>query len=499
MSGQRAARRLARRCRLVDSPLCVDSPGMKWRAGILVASVAAAAFSFFQQPPDPVWNGRRVSAWTHDLLSADEAAQLRAVAALKEIGSPAAPHLGKLLRRREPDLPPQFLALLGRFPIFKQSGDAEETRVRVSAVLDAMGPQAAPALPDIISLLERRSETIAQDTQHLLRRIGPEAGRALAKAALNGPETTRVRAAYALRDFPPTFENQNALIRGLGDKSEFVRATAAESLGAFKSSPPREPAMVELLALRGVGPRGGGRSDPSATSKLTRELVQTLSDPSPRVRAAACGALGELNAQPAAPLLANCLRDTSPAVQLQAAKALWNLNHEAAAVLPIFVRLLATEESWRAAYALAQMRERAEPAVPALIRAMRREVAPRPFRAPPSVTFALGHIGAPAIPALVETLHDKNPLLRLNAAMALGIMEENAGPAASALLEAINDRDVDVRQAVALALGGVGSSDPRAINSLVECLHAEDIFVRSTAMSYLRKVAPNTEWAGSTD
>jgi HEAT repeat protein len=442
---------------------------MNWRAGIVLASIAAAAFFFFQQPPDPLCWGRRVSAWGHDLLSADALTQARSAVVLKEIGAPAAPQLGKLLREREPDLPPQILAMMRKVPFWKQrAGDSEMIRARVTAVLEAMGPEAAPALPDIIPLLEDLSETVAQDTQHLLRRIGPTAGLALAHAAVKGPEAIRVRSTYALRDFAGSDESKNALKRALKDKSEFVRAAAAESLGKL-----------------GIGAK--------------EELTQSLSDPSARVRAAASGALGELNARSAATELTARLRDASPAVQLQAAKALWNFNHDANEVLPTFVRLLNTEESWRAAYALSQMRDTAAPAVPALIRAMRREIAPRPFRSPPSVTFALGHIGPPAIPALIETLHDKNPLLRLNAAMALGIMEETAAPATPALLELASDHDTDVRQAVALALGAIGSNNPRAINSLAECLHAEDIFVRSTAMTYLRKVAPQTEWAGSTD
>src|SRR6201999_1841754 len=92
-----------------------------------------------------------------------------------------------------------------------------------------------------IPLLENRSETTVQDTEHLLRRIGPAAGKALAKAAVRAPEMTRVRAVSALGDFTPTDETHAALLQALKDKSEYVRANAAESIGVL-----RLPSGLEL-------------------------------------------------------------------------------------------------------------------------------------------------------------------------------------------------------------------------------------------------------------
>src|SRR4051812_4573046 len=61
-----------------------------------------------------------------------------------------------------------------------------------------------------------------------------------------------------------------------------------------------------------------------------------------------------------------------------------------------------------------------------------------------------------AIKALAETLKDKDPDVRKNAALSLGRIGKDARFAVPALIESLKDSEVDVRGASAMALGRIG-------------------------------------------
>lgn len=442
---------------------------MKRRLGIaLIIITAAIVFLRFHQPlPDPLWNGRKVSAWTEDLFSVDREVEARARATLLQIGEPSALHLAKFLRQPSFQVPPSFASIANRVPFLRDNPNATPmARTRVIGLLGQLGSSAAPALAEIVNLLADPSDAVVQDTEHLLRRIGPAAGPVLAANLRNNSINIRARAARALVDFPSPMATES-LIAALNDDFFEVRAGAAQSLGRLRAT----NSVVPLLAA--------------------------LNDMHHHVRARACEALGIIGDKATAGKLLLLRRDTFPDVQLEAAKAVWKINRDPEPILPVLVQLLKTDQSWQAAYTLAEMRGQAALAIPALIQAMRREQVPRPFRAVSSATFALGQIGAPAIPALIEALAAKNKVLSANAALALAFMEKNAAPAEGALLEIVNDPDENVRQAAALTLGRLGSTDPRTISGLSKCLRAEDIFLRSQALTLLRELAPDREWAVS--
>jgi HEAT repeat protein len=97
---------------------------------------------------------------------------------------------------------------------------------------------------------------------------------------------------------------------------------------------------------------------------------------------------------------------------------------------------------------------------------------------------ALGKIGSPAVPALLEALKDGNWRARKAAAEALGkIGDRQALPA---LLEALKDRDEDVLRVAAEALGKIG--DPQAVPALMEALKDRDGDVRRAAAGALGSI-----------
>jgi HEAT repeat protein len=97
---------------------------------------------------------------------------------------------------------------------------------------------------------------------------------------------------------------------------------------------------------------------------------------------------------------------------------------------------------------------------------------------------ALGKIGSPAVPALLEALKDGNWRARKAAAEALGkIGDRQALPA---LLEALKDDEWRVRRAAAYALEKIG--DSRAIPALTEALKDDSREVRQAAAYALKKI-----------
>ncbi len=83
---------------------------------------------------------------------------------------------------------------------------------------------------------------------------------------------------------------------------------------------------------------------------------------------------------------------------------------------------------------------------------------------------ALGRIGEEALPALVETLRDKNPAARRQAAHAIGLIGVGDPRAVNALRDLLFDPDETVRQQAARALGSMGPAAKAAIPDLIDVL-----------------------------
>ena len=132
-----------------------------------------------------------------------------------------------------------------------------------------------------------------------------------------------------------------------------------------------------------------------------------------------------------------------------------------------------------AAYALGSI---GEPAIPTLIEALRQEskvvwnrnIDRGDFTNPSQLDsiYGLAAAGEPAVPALTEVLgDDTNWWTRAGAAAALGCMGEPAYGAVPALIEALKDDSEWVRRNAADTLGNIGPSARSAVPALVEALN----------------------------
>ena len=95
-----------------------------------------------------------------------------------------------------------------------------------------------------------------------------------------------------------------------------------------------------------------------------------------------------------------------------------------------------------------------------------------------SAAYGLGAVGKAAVPALVDALNDPSESMRLNAAYALAQMDFSARKAVPALIKALRDPCVQVRRHAAETLGTVGESAQDAVPALIDALHDSDDQVR---------------------
>ena len=88
---------------------------------------------------------------------------------------------------------------------------------------------------------------------------------------------------------------------------------------------------------------------------------------------------------------------------------------------------------------------------------------------------ALGPLSKPALPDLVRLLRDPRPVVRRNAAFALGYMSSAAEPSVQALLHCLEDEDSDVSEAAVWAVGNLKLRADLVVPSLMQLLEQRQV------------------------
>ncbi|MDE0502987.1 MAG: HEAT repeat domain-containing protein, partial [Candidatus Poribacteria bacterium] len=95
-----------------------------------------------------------------------------------------------------------------------------------------------------------------------------------------------------------------------------------------------------------------------------------------------------------------------------------------------------------------------------------------------SAAYGLGAVGKAAVPALIDALSQSSESIRRNAVYALAQMDLSAREAVPALSKALRDPCVQVRRHAAETLGSVGESAQNAVPALIDALQDSDDHVR---------------------
>ncbi|MEO0828459.1 MAG: HEAT repeat domain-containing protein [Cyanobacteria bacterium J06635_15] len=247
---------------------------------------------------------------------------------------------------------------------------------------------------------------------------------------------------------PSDHQVMQQLVEGLGDPRGVMRLRFAETLGDIGE--PATPFLVDALAHH-------------ANVVVRRAAAKTLT------------LIADPEAVPA--LVEAFLNDQDTVVKGSSAGALARTGEAAA---PVLLEILAAPEhpediKGHAAWALAFMGSEAEPYLYEALKSDSLDVRC-------AVIGAIGHVAQEqtdekSCSLLVSVLTDPEPLMRTEAAAALG--QVNYPPALPHLMLALQDSDLDVRKAAINSLGKIGN--PAAIAPLTQALEDDVDVIRTLA------------------
>src|SRR5438128_3670798 len=154
-----------------------------WLISVAILFGAVLAFAWFQRRAlqEPVYRGRAVTAWAHDMNSPDPNVRSNATLAFQAMGTNAVPRLIQNLERRDPILKKPFLSLGPKLALWVRRSflrafkpfDAAYDRLAAVNALGAIGAD-APA-PPLLNALRDPDRQIAAQTATALGRIGKPA------------------------------------------------------------------------------------------------------------------------------------------------------------------------------------------------------------------------------------------------------------------------------------------------------------------------------------
>lgn len=353
--------------------------------------------------------------------------------------------------------------------------------------------------PDGICAVDALVNSLGDDDlQHRYRaawaisRIGPQAIPALIKAAADASSRRRAAAFDAMGWMP---ENADRLVeslrQGLRDDRTEVRQQAATSLARIGD--PVASALGEALdsedqVVRSIA--AGGLAKTRSADSYRDRLIALLNDEDAGVRAAAIMAAAKTNAadEQKIQMIIQALIDPDTKVRGGGVLALRGLPDSLSRemVSHLAQQLESDDQHVRdcVAFAIGTMGRRGEPAVDALIAALKDNSEQDASSEPSPISEALRRIGTAAVPALLrEATGSQDSQDKLAKALA------QIGPAATEpLIAALQNETGRVRAIAAQAIGQMRSIPAIAVQPLANCLQVDDPELRAAASAALGHV-----------
>jgi HEAT repeat protein len=448
------------------------------------------------------------------LKSPDETARIRAIDTLERQGAKTAGAMAALTEAlRDPSAKVRVraadaLAQIGAAG--EEAGSAlgdllndPSMHVRRAAVraLAKVRPDPATSVPVLIKALDDADPAVRVGVLDALAESGKQAVPALS-AALRNEKTARW-ACLALSelgaDAGPAAADLQRLLRE--DRRPEVRREAALALGAIgPSAAPAVPVLLHAMSETDYGVRMAavfalGRIGPEAkAAEPALRKLQGTSAP-PLLRILAISTLARIRpddktlAQKAVVALADALRSKDASVRAAGVRALAELRSDPEFLASAMSRIIEEGPAESRNDALAVLMGLGEPAVPALVKALRfRELQP-------IVAAVLGRIGTPAkaaVPALIDVAaKGGSPVARRQALLALASMGPAARAVVPAATQALRDPDALVRYSACYALGKMGVTALEARPALEQELENKDPHLALAAAWALARIDPD--------
>ncbi|QDU77346.1 HEAT repeat protein [Bremerella volcania] len=322
-------------------------------------------------------------------------------------------------------------------PRLRKALQNEKAAYWACLVAAEMGPDAAPAVPELTAVLDNKDPEVRMHALIALGEIGPGAKPALPRVitALQSDEIPAVKysAAFALA----AMEDAQA--------TEALQK-AAEGDDAFLS-------LMSYYAVAKLNPQDKQKMTTAATF-----LVEAMKNENPNVRAAAARCLANLEAPPeiVQPIIADALQDADPRVVVNITDAIVKMGPQ---VLPKVIQGLKNDKlKWISVGIIRQWGEAAPEAVGPLADALASE--DEQFRA--EVLMALGAIGeksAGAIEQIRPFLKSDSRTLKLDALYALGSIGAGAISTKGEIEPLLSSEDAFTQFAAAWSLAHIAPED----------------------------------------
>lgn len=347
------------------------------------------------------------------------------------------------------------------------SDEDPEERMQALIALGEIGPAAKEVVPQIAKSLQDKQGSVAYGAAFALGKIGDKsANAALEKEVVDNDKFLAMISAWALAMINPddvqiSDRAAEMLIAGTTDEKPVVRTAAVRGLAELHDKHP-EAIRALVIALKDPEPEVMGGSLQGLISlgpDAVPELTKALADKDLQVAAAA--ALGQIgmDATSAIPAIIAQLPGEDPGYRREAHFALAAMGPAAAAAVPELIKSLADDDlevRYSASYALGKLGPAAKSALPALKANVKSD---DEFLRLASIWSMLSiapnepGLAEMALPQLIDALDDERPLIRREAATALGELGPRGKQAIPALKKSVSvEPDPDVKAAAEEAL-----------------------------------------------
>lgn len=298
---------------------------------LVLAAAIIGAWWWQRPPPEPTHDGERLSKLLTDYGKLGGFVRL-STEQIRAFGPAALPWLtytvehGKHPFKKQSPLPfdraPDWLRrmLPEKWGGLRASSPVDE-RIQAAVALQALGPDAAPAIPALARVLESECEndnSLPTEVASALHAIGPASWPAVQQTLQHGRPSAR----WALLVMMPVRLGSARM-----SASETEVANVAAALRKACADPNEN---VRRGAIWGIANCSSARSDLAGIDSLTGDFVQLLSSSEIKTRKAAAETLayGTAKAAVAIPRLIELLDDPDDILRMHAAMALGNLDTE---------------------------------------------------------------------------------------------------------------------------------------------------------------------------
>ena len=354
---------------------------------------------------------------------------------------------------------------------------------QAAGTLSFLGVEAKDAIPDLITAVEKKNVFAA----NALAKMGPLAKDAVPtlRAALKDNTTFEWGARHDKSDIGKVIVVKVFLAemsaKALGSIGTAAEATLPELQDAAKDHLP----SVRLEAVRALGLIGSPKAIPQLLA-----LFDKVSPAKDELGMAAAKAIADIG-EPALPDLLKANKGTKLPQRMGAAFAIAQIRPvppDAVALLRPYLKAAAPEVRAGAIGHLGQMGADAKDVIPDLVAMLSDKVHSELVRQ--EIATALGEIGEPAVPAILECAKHKSAVTRRWSAVILGKMKSPPGDAVPTLARLLSkDPESEVRTAAAKALGEFGPDADSVVSVLQQSASTDrNMEVRNAAFEALKKI-----------